>query len=127
MNIRNATHAADGSITVEYEHPKYGWIPFSARSNDVEKLGRDIHALALSGVVLPIPAKTPDELAAAAKAVKDATDAATAKADAKLAAIAAMTPTQARAWVAANVNNLADAKDGLATLFVAVSVLYRKL
>lgn len=127
MNIRNATHAADGSITVEYEHPKYGWIPFSARSNDVEKLGRDIHALALAGVVLPIPAKTADELAATAKAAKNASDEANAKADSKAAAIGAMTPAQVRAWVAANVTNLTDAKDLLATLAVAVSVLFRKL
>ena len=62
MNIRNAKHDADGSIFVEYEHPKYGWIPFSARSDDVEQLGRDLYALAAAGevadadpVVTPVP------------------------------------------------------------------------
>lgn len=62
MNIRNAKHDADGSIFVEYEHPQYGWIPFSARSDDVEQLGRELYALAASGevadadpVVTPVP------------------------------------------------------------------------
>ena len=65
--------------------------------------------------------------AAAAQAAKTAADAATAKVDAKLAALAAMTPVQVRAWIAANVTNLADAKDVLATLAVAVSIIARKL
>ena len=62
MNIRNAKHDADGSIFVEYEHPRYGWIQFSARSDDVEQLGRDLYALAAAGevadadpVVTPVP------------------------------------------------------------------------
>ena len=62
--------------------------------------------------------------AAQAKAITDAT---AAKADNKLAALGNMSPAQVRAWVAANVSNLADAKDVLATLAVAVSVLARKI
>lgn len=127
MNIRNARHANDGSITIEYEHPIFGWIPFSARFNDSEKLGRDLYALALTGTVASAPSPTADEIAAAAKASKDLQDALNAKADAKLAALAAMTPAQVRAWVASNVTNLADAKDALATLAVAVSILARQL
>ena len=92
MNIRNARHANDGSITIEYEHPIFGWIPFSARFNDSEKLGRDLYALALTGTVASAPSPTADEIAAAAKASKDLQDALNAKADAKLAALAAMTP-----------------------------------
>lgn len=127
MNIRNAKHASDGSITIEYQHQKYGWIPFSARADDVEQLGRDLYAQALTGTIDPIPAPTGEELAAAEKIAKDAADASNAKGDAKLNALATMTPPQARAWVAANVTNLADAKDVLATLAVAVSVIARKL
>ena len=62
MNIRNATQSIGGAIDVEYEHPKYGWIPFSARADDVEQLGRDLYALAAAGevadadpVVTPVP------------------------------------------------------------------------
>ena len=68
-----------------------------------------------------------DEAATVAQAGKDIADAASAKADAKLAALAAMTPAQARAWVSANVNNLAEAKDALGTLAAAVVVLARRL
>ena len=70
---------------------------------------------------------TAEEVAAAAKIARDAADAGAAKVDAKLNALAAMTPAQVRAWVAANVTNLADAKDVLSTLAVAVSIIARKL
>ena len=36
MIIRNATQSIGGAIDVEYEHPKYGWIPFTASPNDSE-------------------------------------------------------------------------------------------
>ena len=67
-----------------------------------------------------------DFAAAAAAQAKIAGDAAAAKGDAKLLAIADMSPPQARAWVNDNVKTLADAKDVLATLAVAVSILSRK-
>ena len=74
----------------------------------------------------PIPL-TQEQIDAQAKSAKDKADAIAAKADAKLQALSAMTPTQVRAWVAANVSTLADAKDALATLAVCVSILARKL
>lgn len=127
MNIRNARHAAGGMIDCDYEHPKFGWIPFTANPGDVEQIGRDIHALALLGVVeaeLPPTQEEIDFEAAQAKAIAAAT---AAKADAKLTALGNMTPAQVRAWVGVNVTNLADAKDVLATLAVAVSILSRRL
>ena len=127
MNIRNARHAASGAIDCEYEHPKFGWIPFTASAADVEQLGRDIHALALLGAVAARPDPTQAEIDAAAAQAKATSDATAAKADAKLTALGNMTPAQVRNWVAANVANLADAKDVLATLAVAVSVLARKI
>jgi hypothetical protein len=57
----------------------------------------------------------------------DEADAKVARGNAKLAALAKLTPAQTQAWVAANVNTLADAKDVIATLAVAVSVLARRL
>ena len=54
-------------------------------------------------------------------------DAAASKADAKVQAITNMTPAQIRIWVETNVTNLAQAKDAIATLGVAVSVLARKV
>lgn len=69
--------------------------------------------------------KTAATTAAAAQA-KIVGDAAAARGDAKLLAIADMSPSQARAWVNDNVNTFADAKDVLATLAVAVSILSRK-
>lgn len=58
---------------------------------------------------------------------QDQVDTAEARAYPKLAALAAMTPAQVQAWVAANVTNLAQAQDAIATLAIAVSVLARRL
>lgn len=57
----------------------------------------------------------------------DEQDAEAARSYAKLRALAGMTPAQVQAWVAANVTTLADAKDAITTLAVAVSVLARQL
>lgn len=53
MNIRNAKYNAQRIIDCEYQHPVYGWIPFTASPLDSEQLGRDIYALAIAGVVAP--------------------------------------------------------------------------
>jgi hypothetical protein len=58
---------------------------------------------------------------------QDEIDAEAARSYAKLKALVAMTPAQVQAWVAANVTNLAQAQDAIATLAVAVSVLARRL
>lgn len=79
-----------------------------------------------SAAVRAIAARKTAATAAAAAQARMAGDAAAAKGDAKLLAIADMSPSQARAWVNDNVKSLADAKDVLATLAVAVSILSRK-
>jgi hypothetical protein len=38
-----------------------------------------------------------------------------------------MTPAQVQTWVTANVTNLAQAQDAIATLAIAVSILARRL
>jgi hypothetical protein len=58
---------------------------------------------------------------------QDELDAASAKAYAKLQALMGMTPAQVQAWVSANVTNLAQAQDAIATLAIAVAVLARRL
>ena len=98
MNIRNARHAAGGMIDCEYNHPKFGWVPFTANPNDVEQLGRDLYAAAVAaGGIAPEPAKTAGQIAVEAAQAQAFTDAAAAKADNKLAALANLTPAQARA------------------------------
>jgi len=57
----------------------------------------------------------------------DEADAKAARSNGKLAALAKLTPAQTQAWVNANVNTLAEAKDVITTLAVAVSVLARRL
>lgn len=54
MNARNPQHNAFGSIDLEIEHPEYGWIPFTADSND--PAGADIYAAALAGQYGPVAA-----------------------------------------------------------------------
>jgi hypothetical protein len=127
MNIRNATQAIGGAIDVEYEHPKYGWIPFTASPDDSEELGREIYALAMKSDVAPMPQPSTDEIAAKEKRIKDIADEDAAKSDAKLKAVMDMSPAEVRVWIGKNVGTLADAKDILATLAVAVSVLTRRL
>ena len=53
MKIRKATFNRFGTIDCEIEHPKHGWIPFTASPDDPEKLGKDIHAAAIAGTVKP--------------------------------------------------------------------------
>lgn len=48
MNIRNPVFTEDNRIDCEINHPVYGWIPFTADSNDVEQHGKEIYAAALS-------------------------------------------------------------------------------
>jgi len=64
----------------------------------------------------PPPPPTQDEL-----------DRAEARQYAKLAALRDMTPGQVQAWCAANITDLASARDALTTLAIAVSILARRL
>lgn len=73
----NAEHTA---IDCEINHPRYGWIPFTASPDDVEAHGREVFDALFVGDVLeyvPPPAPTTDELAAAARAHRNALLAAT--------------------------------------------------
>lgn len=70
MNIRNPTYNHLGTIDCEIEHPRYGWIPFTASPDDVEARGREAHAAILAGDFGPvadyvapvIPDPTPEEI-----------------------------------------------------------------
>lgn len=44
LQFRNAKPNADGTIDCEINHPDFGWIPFTADTNDVEPHGREIWA-----------------------------------------------------------------------------------
>ena len=37
------------TIDLEYEHPTYGWIPFTASETDVEDTGRELYKKAIAG------------------------------------------------------------------------------
>lgn len=51
MAIRNAGWNAFGTVDLEYRHPQFGWIPFTASPDDVEELGRALYAEALDGEI----------------------------------------------------------------------------
>ena len=59
MQTRNPKHNADATIDMEIEHPVYGWIPFTASPDDVEALGRALHASAIAGEFGPVAAYVP--------------------------------------------------------------------
>ena len=60
MEYRNAAYNQHGTIDLEFNHPAYGWIPFTASPHDTEKLGRDLYALALKGEVAPYVEPEPE-------------------------------------------------------------------
>jgi len=45
MEYKNPTYTSDGRIDCEINHPKFGWIPFTADSNDSEEFGKQLFAL----------------------------------------------------------------------------------
>lgn len=82
MEIRNPSYNAFGTIDCEINHPKFGWIPFTASPDDCEQSGPEIHARITLGeageiapYVEPEPATpTPEQLAAEARAYLASTD-----------------------------------------------------
>lgn len=46
MNYRNAQYNATGGIDMEVQHAVFGWLPFTARSDDTEQHSRDLFAAA---------------------------------------------------------------------------------
>ncbi len=42
IEYKNPRYNQHGTIDVDINHPVYGWIPFTASSNDVEPHGRQI-------------------------------------------------------------------------------------
>lgn len=49
MQARNPRFTRDNSIDLEIEHEKFGWIPFNAREDDLEEMGRTLYARAITG------------------------------------------------------------------------------
>lgn len=49
MKIRKPRYNKNGSIDVELDHPRFGWVPFTASSDDVENHGRLIYEDCISG------------------------------------------------------------------------------
>lgn len=47
--IRSMEYNKYGTIDLEFNHPDFGWIPYTANPNDVEEIGRIIYAEAVSG------------------------------------------------------------------------------
>lgn len=54
IEVRNAVYLEDGKIDCELNHPKYGWIPFTASPDDSQEIGRLVHVEALKMVLPPM-------------------------------------------------------------------------
>jgi len=67
MNFRNAKYNEFGTIDCEVEHPKYGWIPFTASPHDTVQQGVDIFEQAknVAEAYTPPPQEVLDAIAAA--------------------------------------------------------------
>ena len=64
MDIRNAQFNAAGTIDCEIDHPRHGWIPFTADLNDVEPLGAQVFEAVKDSAAqyIPDPDPTPEEI-----------------------------------------------------------------
>ena len=49
MQAKNPQYNSVGTIDLEYNHPSFSWIPFTASPTDTEELGRKLYAAAMSG------------------------------------------------------------------------------
>jgi hypothetical protein len=54
IQVRNPQYNAAGTIDMEMEHPKFGWIPFTASPDDSEQHGRELYAQAMAGDFGPV-------------------------------------------------------------------------
>lgn len=59
--IRNARYNQFGTIDLELMTEAYGWLPFTASPDDIEEIGREVHAQALAGSVAPYKQPTAAE------------------------------------------------------------------
>lgn len=67
MEHRNAKYNRHGTVDCEVNHPKFGWIPFTASPDDVEELGKELYAEVTKGEVgeyVPTPEVIPDRVTA---------------------------------------------------------------
>lgn len=51
IEYRKPVYTEDGRINCEINHPDFGWIPFTADANDLDKMGRDLFAAIPPGTV----------------------------------------------------------------------------
>ena len=70
MDIRNAQFNSAGTIDCEIDHPRHGWIPFTADPNDAEPLGAQVFDAVkdTAAAYIPPPEPTPEEILAAERA-----------------------------------------------------------
>ena len=63
--LRNAFYSSSTNevIDCEFNHPSFGWIPFTARANDPEPHCRDIYDQLITGNSCPISPYTPPPIA----------------------------------------------------------------
>jgi len=61
MEWKNPVWNGTGGIECEVKHPEFGWIPFTAREDDVEAHGRELFA-AMQDVAAPYAPPSPEQL-----------------------------------------------------------------
>lgn len=62
--IRAPAYNKTGGIDCEINHPRFGWIPFTARADDPEPHGLEIYQSALASGPAAYTPTTPEELRA---------------------------------------------------------------
>ena len=54
MEIRNPAYNVVGTFDCEINHPKFGWIPFTASPDDSDEIGREVHAQIIAGAAVAV-------------------------------------------------------------------------
>ena len=103
METRNEVFIADGRIDCEINHPKFGWIPFTASPDDPEEFGRELFAELKSKAAAYVPYEPTAEDPAIALAQARAAASMPRLDFAKLALREGwITAAEAKAWVPGN-------------------------
>jgi hypothetical protein len=108
----------EGVIAIKTDKGNIGWV---YRTNDF------FDPVELAMTQAEKDARDAANAVAAAAVQKDQDDLTQAKTYAKLVALKNMSPAQIQNWVTNNVTTLAQVRDALATLAIAVSILARRL
>lgn len=127
MEFRNPVYNEYGGIDVEVNHPRFGWIPYTANSTDTRPAGRALHdAIVEAGNIAPFPGVPTEEASRRQRQAQRKADRDAIMADDQVANLIKASPQQIEARINSGVTDLASAKQIMIRLAKAISVIGRE-